>query len=155
MNLQSRRDFLKKLGLGIGAAIIAPTLLDEAWEQAGGILQRRFYSIPATPTSPPPLAAKLAVSQRELIIAQALDNPEARAALTRAMVEPIKASLMYQVVGRSLLMVEIDDITLLALPRYKSDINDRSHVIPKVSSRELRHKPEFQNTRPFLPRSGW
>ena len=153
MNLQSRRDFLKKLGLGIGAAIIAPTLLDEAWEQAGGILQRRFYSIPATLTSPPPLAAKLVVSQRELIIAQALDNPEARAALSQAMAEPIETSLMYQVVGRSLLMV--DELPQGALPRYERDIAARSHVIPKVSSRELRHKPEFQNTRPFLPRSGW
>jgi len=43
---------------------------------------------------------------REQIVAQALDTPEGRAALAAAMVEPIKQSLMYQSLGRKLLMVD-------------------------------------------------
>ena len=42
----------------------------------------------------------------EQMIAQAINTPEGRRALAQAMVEPIKTSLMYQSVGRRLLMVE-------------------------------------------------
>ena len=44
--------------------------------------------------------------QRESIIAMALETAEGRTALAQAMVEPIKTSLMYQAIGRKLLMVD-------------------------------------------------
>lgn len=67
--------------------------------------------------------------QREQIIAMALDTAEGRTALAQAMVEPIKTSLMYQGIGRKLLMV--DELPQGALPRYERDIAVRSYVIPK------------------------
>ena len=45
-------------------------------------------------------------SQKEEIIAQALNTDEGRVALAQAMVEPIRRSLEYQAVGRKLLMVD-------------------------------------------------
>jgi hypothetical protein len=45
-------------------------------------------------------------SDREALIAQALETPEGRIALAQAMVEPIRRSLDYQSIGRKLLMVE-------------------------------------------------
>lgn len=70
--------------------------------------------------------------QREAIIAMALDTPEGRVALSQAMVEPIKTSLMYQAIGRKLLMV--DELPQGALPRYERDISVKSYVIPKRGS---------------------
>ena len=70
--------------------------------------------------------------QREQIIAMALDTAEGRTALAQAMVEPIKTSLMYQGIGRKLLMV--DELPQGALPRYERDIAVRSYVIPKRGS---------------------
>lgn len=67
--------------------------------------------------------------QREYIIAQALDTAEGRTALAQAMVEPIKTSLMYQAIGRKLLMV--DELPQGALPRYERDVAVKSYVIPK------------------------
>jgi hypothetical protein len=66
---------------------------------------------------------------REQIIAMALDSAEGRTALAQAMVEPIKTSLMYQGIGRKLLM--IDELPQGALPRYERDIAVKSYVIPK------------------------
>jgi hypothetical protein len=43
---------------------------------------------------------------KEMIISAALDSPEGREALVRAMVEPIKTSLSYQGIGRRLLMID-------------------------------------------------
>lgn len=70
--------------------------------------------------------------QREAIIAQALETPEGRTALAQAMVEPIKTSLMYQGIGRKLLMV--DELPQGALARYERDVAVKSYVIPKRGS---------------------
>ena len=67
--------------------------------------------------------------QREAIIAMALDTADGRVALAQAMVEPIKTSLMYQAIGRKLLMV--DELPQGALPRYERDVAVKSYVIPK------------------------
>jgi hypothetical protein len=67
--------------------------------------------------------------QREAVIAMALESPEGRTALAQAMVEPIKTSLMYQAIGRKLLMV--DELPQGALPRYERDIAVKSYVIGK------------------------
>jgi len=67
--------------------------------------------------------------QREAIIAMALDSADGRVALAQAMVEPIKTSLMYQAIGRKLLMV--DELPQGALPRYERDVAVKSYVIPK------------------------
>jgi len=67
--------------------------------------------------------------QREAIIAMALETPEGRTALAQAMVEPIKTSLMYQAIGRKLLMV--DELPQGALPRYERDVAVKSYVIAK------------------------
>lgn len=70
--------------------------------------------------------------QREKVIAMALDTPEGRTALSQAMVEPIKTSLMYQAIGRKLLMV--DELPQGSLPRYERDIAVKSYIIPKRGS---------------------
>jgi len=70
--------------------------------------------------------------QRESIIAMALETPEGRTALAQAMVEPIKTSLMYQAIGRKLLMV--DELPQGALARYERDVAVKSYVIPKRGS---------------------
>lgn len=67
--------------------------------------------------------------QREAIIAMALDTADGRVVLAQAMVEPIKTSLMYQAIGRKLLMV--DELPQGALPRYERDVAVKSYVIPK------------------------
>lgn len=66
---------------------------------------------------------------KEAVIAMALETPEGRQALAQAMVEPIKTSLMYQGIGRKLLMV--DELPQGALPRYERDIAAKSYVIGK------------------------
>jgi hypothetical protein len=70
--------------------------------------------------------------QREQVVAQALETPEGRTALAQAMVEPIKTSLMYQAIGRKLLMV--DELPQGALARYERDVAVKSYVIPKRGS---------------------
>jgi hypothetical protein len=70
--------------------------------------------------------------QREQIIAQALETPEGRTALAQAMVEPIKTSLMYQAIGRKLLMV--DELLQGQLARYERDVAVKSYIIPKRGS---------------------
>ena len=47
-------------------------------------------------------------NERAALIAQALETPESRAALGRAMVEPIRRALDYQGIGRQLLSEEFD-----------------------------------------------
>lgn len=44
--------------------------------------------------------------QRESLISDALNTPEGKAALHAAMSAPLKNSIMYQSIGRKLLMVE-------------------------------------------------
>ena len=75
---------------------------------------------------------KNTAEQREQIIAMALDTADGRLALAQAMVEPIKTSLMYQAIGRKLLMV--DELPQGALPRYERDIAVKSYVIGKRGS---------------------
>jgi len=68
-------------------------------------------------------------SQKEEIIAQALNTDEGRVALAQAMVEPIRRSLEYQAVGRKLLMV--DELPQGALARYERDVAAIAHVISR------------------------
>jgi len=68
-------------------------------------------------------------SQKEEIIAQALNTDEGRVALAQAMVEPIRRSLEYQAVGRKLLMV--DELPQGALARYERDVAAIAHVIAR------------------------
>jgi len=70
--------------------------------------------------------------QRETVIAQALETPEGRTALAQAMVEPIKTSLMYQAIGRKILMV--DELPQGTLARYERDVAVKSYIIPKRGS---------------------
>lgn len=69
---------------------------------------------------------------REAMVQEAMNTPEGRVALAQAMVEPIKTSLMYQALGRKLLMV--DELPQGALPRYERDIAVKSYVLPKRGS---------------------
>jgi hypothetical protein len=66
---------------------------------------------------------------RNTIVAMALDTNEGRQALAQAMVEPIKNSLMYQAIGRKLLLV--DELPQGVLPRYERDVTAKSFVIGK------------------------
>lgn len=68
-------------------------------------------------------------SEKEQIIAQALETDEGRVALAQAMVEPIRRSLEYQAVGRKLLM--IDELPQGALARYERDVASIAHVISR------------------------
>ena len=71
----------------------------------------------------------LSDSDREMIIAQALETDEGRTALAQAMVEPIRRSLEYQAVGRKLLMV--DELPQGALARYERDVASIAHVVSR------------------------
>jgi len=53
---------------------------------------------------------------RETLISDAMGTPEGRAALSLAMVEPIRRSLEYEAVGRKLFMV--DELPQGAYARY-------------------------------------
>ena len=66
---------------------------------------------------------------RNQIVAMALETNEGKTALAQAMVEPIKNSLMYQAIGRKLLLV--DELPQGVLPRYERDITAKSFVIGK------------------------
>jgi len=66
---------------------------------------------------------------RNQIVAMALETNEGKTALAQAMVEPIKNSLMYQAIGRKLLLV--DELPQGILPRYERDITAKSFVIGK------------------------
>lgn len=68
-------------------------------------------------------------TEREALIAQALDTPEGRVALAQAMVEPIRRALEYQAVGRKLLMV--DELPQGALARYEKDVRATAWVISR------------------------
>ena len=68
-------------------------------------------------------------SEREALIAQALETDEGRVALAQAMVEPIRRALEYQAVGRKLLMV--DELPQGALARYERDVHSVAHVISR------------------------
>ena len=65
--------------------------------------------------------------QREDIISIALNSAEGRSALAAAMVESIKTSLMYQSIGRKLLMV--DSLPQSTFPIYQHDVAVQSYVM--------------------------
>lgn len=66
---------------------------------------------------------------REQIVAMALETAEGKTALAQAMVEPIKNSLMYQSVGRKLLLV--DELPQGVLPRYERDVTAKAYTVSK------------------------
>jgi len=66
-------------------------------------------------------------SQKEAVIAAALETEDGRVALAQAMVEPIKRSLEYQAIGRKLLMV--DELPQGAYARYEKDVASVAYVI--------------------------
>jgi len=68
-------------------------------------------------------------SDRELVIAQALETQQGRVALAQAMVEPIKRALEYQAIGRKLLMV--DELPQGALARYEKDVASTAFVLSR------------------------
>ena len=68
-------------------------------------------------------------TQKEYVIAAALETEEGRIALAQAMVEPIKRSLEYQAIGRKLLMV--DELPQGALARYEKDVASVAYVISR------------------------
>lgn len=68
-------------------------------------------------------------SQKEAVIAQALETEEGRIALAQSMVEPIRRSLEYQAVGRKLLMV--DELPQGALARYERDVTSVAHLVAR------------------------
>ena len=68
-------------------------------------------------------------SEKEAIIATALETDEGRIALAQSMVEPIRRSLEYQAVGRKLLMV--DELPQGALARYERDVASIAHIIAR------------------------
>ena len=63
---------------------------------------------------------------REKMICIALDTTEGRKLLAEAMIEPIKTSLLYQAVGRKLLMV--DELPQNAIPKYERDVPVTDYV---------------------------
>ncbi len=67
--------------------------------------------------------------EREALIAQALETPQGRVALSQAMVQPIRRALEYQAVGRKLLM--IDELPQGAYARYEKDVRAVAHVLPR------------------------
>jgi hypothetical protein len=68
-------------------------------------------------------------SQKEAIIATALETDGGRIALAQSMVEPIRRSLEYQAVGRKLLMV--DELPQGALARYERDVASIAHIVAR------------------------
>lgn len=68
-------------------------------------------------------------TEREAVIAQALETNEGRVALAQAMVEPIRRALEYQAIGRKLLM--IDELPQGAYARYEKDVRATAQVISR------------------------
>ncbi len=102
----TRREFLKhfvNFTVAATAAVSSPGLFVS--------LFRKLF---------PPKTNVLTNSQKEAIIAQALNTSEGRMALARSMVEPIRRSLDYQAVGSKLLMVE--ELPQGALAKYESGV---------------------------------
>jgi hypothetical protein len=72
----------------------------------------------------------LTTSQKQEILAQALETSEGRVAFAQGMVEPIRRSLEYQAIGRKLLMS--DELPQGAYARYERDV---ASVAYRVSRR--------------------
>lgn len=71
----------------------------------------------------------LTESQKQAVIAKAMESEEGKTILAQSMVEPIRRSLEFQAVGRKLLMV--DDLPQGALARYERDVAATAHRLPR------------------------
>ena len=72
---------------------------------------------------------KVSVDERESILQEAISTEEGRIALAESMANPIQTSLLYQSIGRKLLVV--DPLPQGALARYEKDIDVPAYVIAK------------------------
>ena len=71
----------------------------------------------------------MSLEEREAILAEAIQTEEGRMALAESMANPIQTSLLYQSIGRKLLMV--DPLPQGALARYEKDIDAPATLISK------------------------
>jgi hypothetical protein len=72
---------------------------------------------------------KTSVDEREAILQEAIATEEGRIALAESMANPIQTSLLYQSIGRKLLVV--DPLPQGALARYEKDIDSPATLISK------------------------
>jgi len=72
---------------------------------------------------------KVSVDEREAILQEAISTEEGRMALAESMANPIQTSLLYQSIGRKLLVV--DPLPQGALARYEKDIDVPAFLISK------------------------
>jgi hypothetical protein len=72
---------------------------------------------------------KVSVDEREAILREAISTEEGRIALAESMANPIQTSLLYQSIGRKLLVV--DPLPQGALARYEKDIDVPATLISK------------------------
>ena len=72
---------------------------------------------------------KLNEMEKEAIVQQALSTEEGRVALAESMANPIQTSLLYQSVGRKMLVV--DPLPQGALARYEKDVDSPATVVSK------------------------
>ena len=72
---------------------------------------------------------KVNVDEREAILQEAISTEEGRIALAESMANPIQTSLLYQSIGRKLLVV--DPLPQGALARYEKDIDVPATLISK------------------------
>jgi hypothetical protein len=71
----------------------------------------------------------MSLEAREQILAEAITSEEGRYALAESMANPIQTSLLYQSIGRKLLLV--DPLPQGALARYEKDIESPATLISK------------------------
>ena len=72
---------------------------------------------------------KVSVDEREAILQEAISTEEGRIALAESMASPIQTSLLYQSIGRKLLVV--DPLPQGALARYEKDIDAPATLISR------------------------
>ena len=72
---------------------------------------------------------KVSVDEREAILQEAISTEEGRIALAESMANPIQTSLLYQSIGRKLLIV--DPLPQGALARYEKDIDAPATLISR------------------------
>ena len=72
---------------------------------------------------------KVSVDEREAILQEAISTEEGRIALAESMATPIQTSLLYQSIGRKLLIV--DPLPQGALARYEKDIDAPATLISR------------------------
>jgi hypothetical protein len=72
---------------------------------------------------------KVSIDEREAILQEAISTEEGRIALAESMANPIQTSLLYQSIGRKLIVV--DPLPQGALARYEKDIDAPATLISK------------------------